>query len=111
MGHHVKGLIKVQVDDIDSLSLIHQVCHLVIVGDQVGQAGPAFHEPMLAGPDPLVVLHTPGERPQEESLHNLAWQQGQADRPAVPRILLLVLLVDSCHIGKPISPKSSVFCP
>jgi len=29
------------------------VGHLVIEGDQVGQAGPAFHEPILAGPDPL----------------------------------------------------------
>jgi len=30
-------------------------------GDQAGQAGPAFHEPTLAGPDPLVVLHMAGE--------------------------------------------------
>ena len=38
-------------------------------GDQVVQAGPAFHEPMLAGPDPLVVLHMPGERTQDEPLN------------------------------------------
>jgi len=38
---------------------------LVIEGDEVDQAGPAFHETMLAGPDPLVVLHMPGERTQE----------------------------------------------
>jgi len=47
------------------------VGHLVIGGDHVGQAGSAFHEPMLAGPDPLVVLHVPDERTQGEPLHNL----------------------------------------
>ena len=45
--------------------------HLLIEGDQAGQEGPAFREPMLAGPDPLVVLHMPGERTQGETLHNL----------------------------------------
>ena len=40
MGNSVQGLTKVQVDNIHSLSLIHQAGHLVIEGDQVGQAGP-----------------------------------------------------------------------
>jgi len=71
VGNSVKGLTKVQVDNIHTLSLIHQVGHLVIEADQVGQAGPAFHEPMLAGPDPLIVFPMPGERTQDESLHNL----------------------------------------
>ena len=66
-----KVLTKVQVDNIHSLSFILWVGHLVIERDQVGQAGPAFCEPMLAGPDPLVVLHMPGERTQGETLHNL----------------------------------------
>jgi len=39
VGNSVKGLTKVQVDDIHSLSLIHYTGHLVIEGDQVGQAG------------------------------------------------------------------------
>ena len=73
MWNSVKGLTKVQVDNIHSLSLVHYVGHLVIE-DQVGQAGPAFHEAMLARPDPLVVLHMPGERTQGEVLHNLPWQ-------------------------------------
>jgi len=47
------------------------VGHLVIEGDQAGQAGRAFHEAVLTGPDPLVVLHMSGERTQDESLHNL----------------------------------------
>jgi len=101
VGNSVKGLSKVQVDNILSLSLIHQVGHLVIGGDWVGQAGPAFHESMLAGPESLVVLHVPGEHTQDESLHNVPWHQGQADRPLVPRILLLAFLVDGCYTGDP----------
>jgi len=47
---------------------------------------------MLAGPDPLVVLHMPGERTQDDLLHNISRHQGQADRPVVPRILLPTVL-------------------
>jgi len=54
---------------------------------------------MLAGPDPLVVLHMPGEHIQDESLHNLPRHQGEADRPVVPRILLPALLVDGFYCG------------
>lgn len=39
---------------INSLSLSHQVDHLVTEEDEVGQAGTAFHDSTLAGPDPLV---------------------------------------------------------
>ena len=74
---------------------------LAIEGDPVGQAGPAFHDPTLAGPDPLVVLHMPGEGTQDESLHNLARHRGQNDRPVVPRMLLPALLVDGCYVGYP----------
>ena len=56
---------------------------------------------MLAGPDPLVVLPMPSEHTQDELLHNLHRHQGQADRPVVPRIVLLALLIDGCHIGRP----------
>ena len=101
MGNHVKGLTKVQVDDIHSLSFILQLGHVVIEGDQVGQAGPAFDEPMSAGPDPLDVLHMPGEHTQDELFHNLPRHRGQADRPVDPRILLPALLVDECYSGYP----------
>ena len=37
--------------------------HWIIEGDQVGQAGPALCEPMLARPDPPVVLHMPRDLP------------------------------------------------
>ena len=57
VGDSVKDFAEVYVDYINSLSFTHQVGHSVIKGDQVGQARPAFHEPMLAGPDPLIILH------------------------------------------------------
>ena len=56
MGNSVKGLTEVQVNNIQSLSFAHLAGHLVTEGDQVGRAGFAFHEPMLAGPDPLIIL-------------------------------------------------------
>ena len=75
--------------------------HLVIEGDQVGEAGPASHEAMLAGPDHLVVLHMHGALTQDELLHILPLYQGQAGRPVLPWILLLSLRVDGCHISSP----------
>ena len=48
-----KALLKVKVDHIQSLSLMPQAHHFVIEGDQVRQAGPAFHKLMLTGPDRL----------------------------------------------------------
>lgn len=48
---------KAQVEHTHSLSLLLQVGHPVMEGDQVSQAAPAFHKPKLAGPDSLVVLH------------------------------------------------------
>jgi len=99
VGNSVKGLTKVQVDNIHSLSFIREACHLVTEGDNLGQAGPAFHESMLAGPDPLIVLLVPSERTQDEALHNLPHHRGQADRPVVPGILLPALL--GCCFSEP----------
>ena len=101
MGDSVKGFTKVQADNIHSLSLTYYMGHPVIGGDQVGRAGPAFHEAMLAGPDPLVVLHLPSELTQDEPLNNFPQYLGQGERPVVPRILLQDCLVDGLHMGKP----------
>ena len=76
------------------------MCHLVTEGDQVGQEESAFHEPMLAGPDPLVVPHMLCDCTQDDLLHNFSQNQGQADGPIVPQILLSILPVDGHHIGK-----------
>ena len=63
---------------------------------------------MLIGPDCLVALYMPCDGTQDDPLHNFPWHRGQADRPVVPRILLLALLVDgashlltSSHLGPP----------
>ncbi|KAJ7427764.1 hypothetical protein WISP_04174 [Willisornis vidua] len=47
-----------------------QVGHLVMEGDQAGEAGPAFHQPMLAEPDPLVVLYMLCDCTQDDLLRN-----------------------------------------
>ena len=37
----------------------HLVTQMIIEGDEVGPAQPAFHEPVLARPDPLDAMHMP----------------------------------------------------
>lgn len=60
-----KALLKSR--KVTSINLVH----LVIEGYQVCQAGPAFHTLMLAGPDPLVILHMLYDSTQEDLLHEL----------------------------------------
>lgn len=43
----------------------------------------AFPKSLLAGLDPLVVLHMPYDDTQDDLLHNLPWQQGQAKRTII----------------------------
>ena len=52
---------------------------LVLEGDEVGQAGLAFHEPVLTGPDPLLVPHMLHDYIQVDLFHHVSWHQGQAD--------------------------------
>uniref|UniRef100_A0A8B9SXU8 RNA helicase n=1 Tax=Anas platyrhynchos TaxID=8839 RepID=A0A8B9SXU8_ANAPL len=72
VGDGVKSLAEVKVDHIHSLSL-HPACHFVIEGDQVCQAGSAFHKPMLTGPDRLLPLQVLHDDSQEDLLHELPW--------------------------------------
>ena len=65
--------------------------HSIIEGDQIGQAGPAFHETMLAEPDPPFVTHMPCDHTQDDLLQY---------RSVDPQIILLTLLVDGHHNGK-----------
>jgi len=76
------------------------VGHLVKEGDETNQPGPAFHKPILAGPDPLVVLRMLCDHTQDGSHHNLSQYQSQADRPMVPWIHLLNFPADGHYIGK-----------
>lgn len=68
IGDSIKGFTEDQVDNIH----IHWEGHLVIKGNQVGQAGPAPPKPLLAGPDPLVVLCVLCAHIQDDLFHNLA---------------------------------------
>lgn len=86
----VKGFAEVQADKIHSLSWIPQADHLVIKGDQAGQAGSAHPKPML-------LVSSDGT--QDDLVHNLARHQGQVDKPGAPWILLPALLMDGCHTG------------
>jgi len=45
---------------------MYQSGHSIVEGDEDGEVGPAFQEPMLAGSDPLVVLHVPCDATQDE---------------------------------------------
>ncbi|TRZ26940.1 hypothetical protein HGM15179_000181 [Zosterops borbonicus] len=55
MENSVKGFVEIQLDNIHSPPLIHQVGHFIIKGDLVGQAGPDPPKLILAGSDPLDV--------------------------------------------------------
>lgn len=61
----------IQVANTHSLFLTHCVGHLVLKGDQAGQAASAFQEALWAGPGPLVVLHVPCDSSEEDLLCDL----------------------------------------
>lgn len=67
--------------------------HLVIEGDEVGHAGPAFHKPMLTGPDQLVILRMPCDGTQDDVLHDLPQHRSWMHRPVIPRILFPAFFV------------------
>lgn len=66
--------------------------HQVVEGDCVDQGGPALYEPVLARPDPLVVLHTLCDCTEDNLPHDLPRYCDQADRCVVPWIFLLTVL-------------------
>lgn len=57
VGDCTKGFTTIQAGRIHSLSLIHQVCQLIIEGDHIGLAGTALYEPLLVRSDLLEVPH------------------------------------------------------
>lgn len=74
VGDSVGNFAKFLVDYVCSLCIIHLSDHS-ITEDQVGQAGTAFHETMMASPDPPVVLHMVCDFLQDDLLQNLAKDQ------------------------------------
>lgn len=65
----LKALLK--TDSITAFPSFPNWGHFVVEGDQAGRAAPAFCKPMLARPDPLVVLHVPCDDTQDDLLHEL----------------------------------------
>ena len=65
---------------------MHQTMQ-VVEGDEFGQAWLAFHEPVLAGPDPLDATHMPCDLTQDDLLYNFPWYQGQAVSGHIPRCI------------------------
>jgi len=54
---------------------------------------------MLATSDNLLFLHLLRDDIQNELLHHLSWDGGEADRPVFPCVLLLALFEDWSDIG------------
>jgi len=52
---------------------MYQSGHSIVEGDEDGEVGPAFQEPMLAGPDSLVVPYMIYDRSEDDLFHNLPW--------------------------------------
>ncbi|KAJ7399962.1 hypothetical protein BTVI_109728 [Pitangus sulphuratus] len=95
----IEGFTEVQVDSIHSLSFIYEVGHLVIKRNQVGQAGPAFPKPLLAGPDTLVVLNMPCDGTEDDLFYNLP--QHSTDSPSDPSGGWVSCRPTSSHLGPP----------
>jgi len=58
---HVKGLSKVQTDDISGSSFVHQHSHTIIKSNKFGQAGPALGEAMLVVPYLIMQIYPENE--------------------------------------------------
>ncbi|KAJ7398370.1 hypothetical protein BTVI_125734 [Pitangus sulphuratus] len=67
VGNSVKGFSEVQVYNIQSVTFNHWACHLVMEGDWVSQAEPAFHTLMVA------VLYVLCDGAKDDLLHDLPW--------------------------------------
>ena len=59
MRDHVKGLAKVQVDDIHCPSPVHQSRNFIIEGHQIGQARSVLGEAVLAVSNLLFISYVP----------------------------------------------------
>lgn len=66
LGDSAKGYAEALLDYLNTPSLIHHVGNSIIEADQVSQVGPAFHEPILVGPDHPVVLHMPCDLTEDD---------------------------------------------
>lgn len=89
MRESIKGSAEDQANNTHSLFLNHQADHLVIKGDQVGEAVPVPPKSMLPGPDSLVVLYVLCNDTKDDLLHDPPWHSVWANRPVVSWTLCL----------------------
>ena len=50
MGYQIKSFFEVKIYDINLISLVQVIGHLVIEGNEIGQTRPTHNKPMLAIP-------------------------------------------------------------
>jgi len=56
---HVNSLVQVPVDNISCPFFVHQCCHSITEGHQVGQTRPSLGEAVVAVSDHLLIPHVP----------------------------------------------------
>ena len=84
VGDHVKGLAQVQVDDTSCLYFVHQCCHSITEGHQVGQTRPSLGEAVLAVSDHLLIPHVPRYVFQGVLFHDFLRHKREAHQLVVP---------------------------
>ena len=99
MRDSVKSRAEVDVDNIHCSSLLYPASHGIIAGYQIRQAWVLLHESMLTTLDNLLFLHLSQNDIQNELLHLLSQDGGEADQPAVPWVLLLAFIEGWSDIG------------
>jgi len=92
MRDSVKNLTEVEVNYVHCFPLFLQGSYLITEGYQVGQTSFPFDKFMLNTPNQLLLLYSYGNVFQEDFLHHLPRNTGEADWPVVPWIFFLDLL-------------------
>ena len=99
MGDCVESLAEVEVDNIHGSSLIYPASHVIVESYQIGQAWFPLGESVLATPDKLLFLHLLVDDLQDNLLHQLSRDGGEAEWPVVSWVLLLALFEDWSDTG------------
>ena len=99
MGDSVKSLAEVKVDNIHGSPFVYPASPLIVESYQIGQAWFPLGESMLTTPDNnLLFFHLLHDDLQDELLHHLSRDGGDADRPVDPWVLFLALFEDWSEI-------------
>ena len=80
---------EVQEENIHCSPLVHQVGHFVVKAYQIGQACLPLGKLLLTMSDDFTSCTW-------KWFHHLLWDQGEADQPVVPRVILLEDGTDTC---------------